>query len=299
MLRCPNSNCENSTRDKSEARSLGFRKKGYFSRSGNTKHHHRKVARYQCKACGKYFSSATLSKLYRQRRPDINADIVFLLCSGISQRRLALRHKVSRQTVVAKFLLGAEDARIRHEAFLNSQEPLPYIQFDEVQTFEHTKCKPVSIVFSVSPNGRKILSATTCSMPATGLLAAIARKRYGPRDDDRAATIREVLTRLKDVVTPNVNVLTDRCTLYPSAVRECWPEALHKTVKGRRGCVVGQGELKRGGFDPLFALNHTAAMVRANMNRMMRRTWCTTKKMCRLQAHLYLYIDFHNNVLTA
>lgn len=73
----------------------------------------------------------------------------------------------------------------------------------------------------------------------------------------------------------------------------------HKRVKGRRGCVVGQGELKRGGRDPLFALNHTAAMLRANVNRLFRRTWCTTKRMDRLKAHLMIYIDFHNTVLTA
>ena len=32
------------------------------------------------------------------------------------------------------------------------------------------------------------------------------------------------------------------------------------TTKGRRGCVIGQGELKRGGYDPLFALNLNYAL---------------------------------------
>jgi len=40
-------------------------------------------------------------------------------------------------------------------------------------------------------------------------------------------------------------------------------EATHRTVKGRRGSIAGQGELKKIGFDPLFSLNHTCAMLRA------------------------------------
>ena len=47
-------------------------------------------------------------------------------------------------------------------------------------------------------------------------------------------------------------------------------------------------------FDPLFALNHTAAMFRANVNRLIRRTWCTTKKRERLADHLTLYMAHHN-----
>jgi hypothetical protein len=46
------------------------------------------------------------------------------------------------------------------------------------------------------------------------------------------------------------------------------PGAVHTTVKGRHGCVVGQGELKKIVFDPLFSFNHTAAMARANINRL-------------------------------
>jgi hypothetical protein len=61
---------------------------------------------------------------------------------------------------------------------------------------------------------------------------------------------------------------------------------------------VGQGELKSGGFDPLFSFNHTAAMLRANINRLVRKTWCTTKRIDRLEAHIALYVQFHNRELT-
>ena len=63
--------------------------------------------------------------------------------------------------------------------------------------------------------------------------------------------------------------------------------------------MTGQGELKKLRFDPLFALNHTCAMLRANINRLFRRTWCTTKKKECLEDHLAVYMDFHNRVLLA
>ena len=61
--------------------------------------------------------------------------------------------------------------------------------------------------------------------------------------------------------------------------------------------MVGQGELKRGGFDPLFALNHTAAMYRDRIKRLSRRTWCTTKRADRLQLLVDLYAWHHNERL--
>lgn len=58
--------------------------------------------------------------------------------------------------------------------------------------------------------------------------------------------------------------------------------------------MIGQGELKRIGKDPIFSLNHTFAMLRANINRLVRRTWCTTKRQDRLRLHIALYAVRHN-----
>ncbi len=51
--------------------------------------------------------------------------------------------------------------------------------------------------------------------------------------------------------------LTDKSKHYPRGVKSFFPMAIPTTCKGRRGCVLGQGELKRIGHDPLFSLNHT------------------------------------------
>jgi hypothetical protein len=84
---------------------------------------------------------------------------------------------------------------------------------------------------------------------------------------------------------------------YPNSVKKAFPEARHISFQGKRGSLSGQGELKKVKFDPLFSLNHTCAMLRANVNRLFRKTWCTTKKREHLYAHLMIYADYHNHQL--
>ena len=138
---------------------------------------------------------------------------------------------------------------------------------------------------------------TSTRMPAKGKLAAISRKRYGRRADERPKALRTLLTTVRSVSVPNVVLRSDQSPRYPKYVAELMPQARRRTFKGRRGCVVGQGELKSGGFDPLFALNHSCAMFRDNIKRLSRRTWCTTKRPDRLQSLIDLYVIAHNAMI--
>ena len=60
---------------------------------------------------------------------------------------------------------------------------------------------------------------------------------------------------------------------------------LTSKLKAQKGACK-QGELKKRGKDPLFYINHTLAMLRANVNRLIRKTWCTTKDPAQLIYHL-------------
>jgi hypothetical protein len=80
-------------------------------------------------------------------------------------------------------------------------------------------------------------------------------------------------------------------------LRRHFKDAEHLQFKGRAAAVVGQGEMKKGGFDPLFSLNQTAAMIRDNIKRLGRRTWCTTKRIDRLLDFLAIYAIYHNQII--
>ena len=83
-----------------------------------------------------------------------------------------------------------------------------------------------------------------------------------------------------------------------SLVKMYFPKAKYDQFKGQKAAVAGQGELKKIKRDPLFYINHTFAMLRANINRLVRKTWCTTKKVSRLIDHLSIYSYVHNHKLT-
>jgi hypothetical protein len=189
----------------------------------------------------------------------------------------------------------------RHLRFLEenySQKPLMKVQFDDLETSEHTKCKPLSVTLAVDPETRKILNFQVSQMPARGHLAEISRRKYGYRKDQRPEAWDQLMKELVPHVHPEAQWASDENPHYPKYLKRHHPLAKHIQAKGGRGASTGQGELKKLKFDPLFALNHTCAMLRANLNRLFRRTWCTTKKRECLIEHLHLYVSFHNRVLT-
>ncbi len=211
---------------------------------------------------------------------------------------------VNRKTIVRKFRFLAGLRKVENESFIQREysphsRKLAYVQFDDLETSEHSKCKPLSVALAVEPKSRRILSFKVSQMPAKGPLARIARKKYGKRADQRRGGWNQMFLDLKSIVRPDARFLSDQNPHYPLILKHHFPFATHDTVKGQRGCIAGQAELKKIGFDPLFSLNHTCAMLRANLNRLFRRTWCTTKTRLGLIQHLDLYVAFHNRVLTS
>ena len=262
---------------------------GRFYRTSDS----RWIQRYKCVGCGLRFSRATFDKCYRQKKRRKNAQLERLLTIGVSMRECARTLNIHRTTVQRKKTFLALQALFWLVQFRKQYETSS-VQFDDMETFEHTKCKPVSITLAVEKYSRLILAVEAASMPAKGLLVKKAMKKYGPRRDDRKAARRKLLSDLKVCTSENLLIESDQNPHYEPDVKEYFPNAAYVTFKGRRACVVGQGELKGGGFDPLFSLNHTCAMLRANMNRLFRRTWCTTKKINGLHEHLAIYAKNHN-----
>lgn len=294
QINCPNSKCTLLLNSSPGMRLIV--RNGFFRRSSDC----RVIQRYFCRPCGTYFSAATLNPCFNQKKRRINYKLRELLCSGVSQRRAARILKVNPKTVVRRFRFLADRARIRHADWMNAlpARSLMSIQFDDLETSEHTKCKPLSVALAVHPKSRKILSFQVAQMPAKGLLVRKALKKYGYRKDERAAGWDALMRELIPVAHRKSQFTSDENPHYPRFVKKHHPHVQHIQVKGGRACITGQGELKKLKFDPLFALNHTCAMIRANLNRLFRRTWCTTKTRRGLADHLAIYVVYHNTVLT-
>jgi hypothetical protein len=193
----------------------------------------------------------------------------------------------------------AERARIENTHYLErfKLSRLSSIQFDDLETHEHTKCKPLSVALAVNSETREILGFQVSKMPAKGLLAKRAIRKYGYRKDERKRGWNALFKTIEPLLNPSAVIESDENPHYPIPLKRYLPKAVHIRHKGARGSTGGQGELKKLAFDPLFALNHTCAMLRANLNRLFRKTWCTTKTTQGLLDHLSIYQLYHNENL--
>ncbi len=264
---------------------------GFFYRTGDS----RWVQRFRCRSCKKTCSRATFSRWYRHKKRLKNEQLRRHFASSGTIRRAARTFSLTRKTVERKLLaLGFEaEANVRIESL---KSRVRVMEFDDMETFEHTKCKPISITLAVQKRTRRILGLEVSSMGAKGLLAKKAKK-YGFRPDGRKAAREALFRRLRDVLHEEALIKSDQNPHYPPEVKRFFPKARHVQFAGRAAASTGQGEIKKGRHDPLFSLNHTCAMFRANVSRLARKTWVTTKRIDRLRAHLFLYADYHNQHL--
>ena len=271
---CPSNNCN--LDKKPGPQTTQIVRKGVFFRKSDS----RKIARFYCKSCQKTFSHSTGKSSAYQKQRRITHLLKQLLNSGVSQRRAARILNVNPKTVIRRFRYIAKEERSRHEKWLKKEyqnQALNIIQFDDLETAEHSKCKPLSVALAVDPKTRKILSFQVNQMPARGHLAKIAFIKYGFRRDERPIGWDALLKNLVPLIKPDAIFHSDENPHYPKFVKKYYPLATHSTVLGGRGSIAGQGELKKLKYDTLFSLNHTCAMLRANLNRLFRRTWCITK----------------------
>ena len=285
---CPNSKCENYKTKESVV------KDGSYFRKGDSSF----VTRLKCSSCGKRFSNSTSTLEYRQKKRRENLPLLKLLCSGISMRRAGWLLNLHQITVARKLIYLAKKSRIDNSQFLENlkDNPVKNFQFDDLITSEHTKMKPISITVAVNKDNREILGLKVCQIPAFGLLAKKSVRKYGYRKSFHKLSLEKLFESIKETINPTAHVESDEHKTYLEIVKKYLPRVTHERYKGGRGAITGQGELKKLNYDPLFTVNHTCAMLRGNINRLIRKTWCTTKNSERLQDHLDIYMYFHNQL---
>ena len=286
IYHCPKINCHSNTKEYSVI------KDGAYLRKCDS----RKIQRFKCKKCGKRFSRSTHTLEYRQKKRRVNYMLYKLICSGNSMRRCSKVLKINYKTVARKVDYLAIKSRKRHEKFLRDLEKskVERMQFDDLITLEHTKMKPLSVSLAVDKDRRILLGADVSRIPAFGHLAKKSVRKYGYRENHHVRGLNNLFLKIQKTVSENALIESDEHKTYPPLVKQYFHTCEYKRYKGGRGCVAGQGELKRQVFDPLFTLNHTCAMMRDSINRLIRRTWCTTKKVSRLQNHIDIFISFYN-----
>lgn len=266
-------------------------KKGYYK----TKHNGQPVPRYRCKSCRKLFSTQSLKSTYRQKKPGLNKLIFNWYCSGVTQRRIAKNLGCNRKTVARKFFYLSLIAKFRHEADIKSGNlQSSHIEFDEMETYEHSIGKPISMAIAVDSESGKIIDINAASIKFHTKGKHRYLLKYGDRPSLRRTAIQSTLQTISLIASKNAKIVTDSKGDYGLLIKKWVDGAKHikKTRKPPRDLSVTTH--RRNKEDDMWRINHTCAKLRHDLVRLGRKTWSTTKAMWALQAHLYLYIAFNN-----
>ena len=271
-------------------KAINYKKNGTYSRSTDGVC----VQRYKCRECKKGFSEQTGRWDYYKHHKGWSEFIFRFLCKGMSQRGLADASRFSRNKISSFVVALGKLCEQQLKDYRLARKKVEILHIDELETFELSKMLPVTVPIAVEAKSRIILSVNAGSIACKGRLAKKSVAKYGKRKCERARVLDESFKELQDCTLESAHFITDKSTHYSNRIKKNHPNCTHTQVKGRKGCITGQGELKEGGWDPLFSLNHTYAMFRDNIKRLSRRTWCTSKSIRHLKYFLAMYAWYHN-----
>jgi transposase-like protein len=258
--------------------------KGFCVKRGTYKSNSGKVIqRWKC-ACGKTFTSHSECNESRQRK-DINRALFGLVCSGITIRRAAQILGVAVNTIRNRIAWLADKAREAHAAaHANGSLETSFAQFDEMETFIHSRCQPATIAMVVRHKTGQILSIKTAIIVAKGHLAKKGAAQ-GWIDNHGPIARAIALSEAAKSIQPGATIACDGWPTYPTEIASYVGKGVQVTAY-----ISGSGV----GYDPMFRLNHTCAKIRADIACMARDTWTTTKKIVHLQDRLDIYVAWNN-----
>ena len=263
-----------------------FHKKGYFK----IKRVNQVVRRYQCCECKRTLSSRSFKPDFRHKKMDLNPLLADLLVKGTTLRDCARHLGLTYRNTYNKFLWLIAQAKCKRGQLKYAAKEL---QFDEMETIHHTKCKPLSICLVVNEE-YQVLQAQVAEMPAKGKLAEFSLKRYGKRNDEREKVMDETFQDVHGKLMESPMVIkSDAKASYRNHVEKYFPEVqyeVHSRVQKERLRERLHEKKNKRQFDPIFALNQRCAKLRSQIKRLTRRSWCTTKKVENLQGHLDIFI---------
>lgn len=169
---------------------------------------------------------------------------------------------------------------------------------DELETYEtDRRLQPITVPILIHRDSRFIVHLESAPLPARGGLSRLDRarkeareRRFGRRKSGSSRAVEACLVRLKSVHSKAapLEMVTDRKAAYPPLVRRHFaPGGAHVRVSSSE---------TRNTLNPLFPINHSLAMLRDHVSRLVRRSWCASKSRERLDHHLWIYAAWRNYV---
>ncbi|MFN0009045.1 MAG: hypothetical protein ACKVXR_14175 [Planctomycetota bacterium] len=171
-------------------------------------------------------------------------------------------------------------------------------QLDELETFEHSRrLAPVTMPVLIERKSYFVVDLETAALPCRGGLSEKDRERKRERENEHGARrsgSREAVRKCFETLAENhssagpVHVQTDKKSTYGTILAQRFGTRL---THERHSSIA-----KRNYANPLFPINHTLAMMRDSISRLVRRTWAASKLRARLARHAWIWLVWRNYV---
>lgn len=262
----------------------------------------RTVQRFLCLECHRTFSTQTFRVDYRLKRPQLHHDLIGPFVSKVTHRQAARVLGCSRKTVAHRLqLLGAHcrDFHLRRLELARKRGGLRGVfQLDELETFEHSRrLAPVTMPVLIERKSYFVVDVESAPLPCRGRLSEDDRLRKLEREREqgvRRSGSRQAVSKCFEALADHhasqgpVRVQTDKKSTYQTI--------LARRFAGRLEHERHSSKAKRDYANPLFPINHTLAMMRDGISRLVRRTWAASKLRERLERHAWMWVAWRNYV---
>jgi transposase-like protein len=291
---CPHPACPS----RSAALPFTWQRRGHFTRRCDG----RRVQRFRCRACRRSFSTQTFRLDYRLQQPRLHLALFDELVSKVTLRQSARLRGASRKTIAHRLellgRLGEQFHRHMLQGACRRGGLAGTFQLDELETYEtDRRLQPVTVPVLIERKSYFVLHTAVAPLAARGGLQPRDRERklareklFGKRRSGSRRVVGESFDVLQSVVAGRgpVVVQTDRKQSYASLLARRFGGRLwHERTSSRE---------KRGYSNPLFPINHTLAMMRDGLSRLVRRTWAGAKRREKLGRHLWIWVLWRNYV---
>lgn len=214
-------------------------------------------------------------------------------------RQAARLTGAARETVARRMRYLGAHCRAYHEAAVKGHGLAGVFLMDELETFETDRLiQPVTVPVLIQGGSLFVIHVETAPLPSRGRLDAYRtlRKmryeaRFGVRKSGSRAAVESTLLQLRTLLKNGefLHIRTDKKSTYRALVRRHFAKSFgsHELVSSKR---------RRTRRNPLFAINHTLAMMRDGVSRLVRRSWGASKLRERLDDHLWIWISYRNYI---
>jgi len=251
----------------------GFRKAGFYLRGSRP----RRVQRYRCSHCQRYFSDQTFSVTYWLKRPELLACVFEATLSGTAHRQLARFRACSPSTVMHQVARLGRHCLLAHQYLRPKNAPRAATVIDGFESFEYSQYFPLHVNIAVDAEAHFIHAFTDAPLRRKGRTTARQKKkrarleaRYGRPDPQAIEKSTAELIRLFAPEGSQVLIHSDEHPAYPRAFRRVQDVAItHRRTPSKAARTAG---------NPLFPVNRVDLWTRHNGSNHKRETIAYSKR---------------------